>query len=106
MKPIVAITPQGDTVNVETVEQGARVATARPLHEVAREIHANWGAKGNGVNFAALPYLNAMASMNSIGENYYADTGESIVAYFLCNAGSWRGEVARRIKKELKGLIA
>jgi hypothetical protein len=33
------------------------------------------------------------------------DDAKSIVSYFLCNATTWRGEDARRIKKELKDAI-
>lgn len=72
---------------------------ARPIYEIAREIRRDWGAK---VNFAAKPYLDAMLCLNSIDDNYFFDSARSVVMYFLCNAGTWRGETARRIKKELK----
>ena len=71
----------------------------RPLHVVAFEIKQDWGAK---VNYGAKPYLDAMSELNSIGDNYYEDSAKSVVAYFLSNAGTWRGEVARNVKKELK----
>lgn len=57
------------------------------------------------VNYAAKPYLEAMLSLNSIKDMYYCDTGISIVSYFLCNANSWKGEIAREVKKELKKRI-
>ena len=41
----------------------------------------------------------------TIQENYFLDSAESIVLYFLSNAQTWRGEVARRIKKELKEML-
>jgi len=72
------------------------------LAGIAREVYKDWGAK---VNFAAKPYLEAMATLQSVDEDYYAESGKSIVAYFLCNATSWRGEVAREVKKELKKRI-
>lgn len=72
---------------------------ARPIYEIARETRRDWGAK---VNFAAKPYLDAMLCLNSIDDNYFFDSARSVVMYFLCNAGTWRGETARRIKKELK----
>lgn len=78
--------------------------TTRPLAQIAKEIDEDWSAKGNGVNYAARPYLDAMYNLNSINDNYYADSGKSIVLYFLSNAGSWRGEVARRVKAELKAM--
>ena len=73
----------------------------RPLHEVADEIWDNWGEK---VWFGARPYLEAMSTLNSINEDFGYDSGQSIVLYFLANAQTWRGEVARRVKKELKGM--
>ena len=71
----------------------------RPLYEIAREIRNDWGKK---IYFGAVPYLEAMESLSSIQDNYGLDSAKSIVLYFLSNAQSWRGEVARRVKKELK----
>ena len=39
-----------------------------------------------------------------IEDNYFLDSGKSIVCHFLANAATWKGETARRIKKELKKL--
>ena len=72
---------------------------ARPLYQIAREIKSDWGTK---VSAYAKPYLDAMMSLNSIYDSYYFDSAKSVVLYFLSNAGSWRGETAKRIKKELK----
>jgi hypothetical protein len=69
----------------------------RALSEIAKEIRQCW----KNVYFGAEPYLDAMSTLNSIEDNYYADDGKSIVLYFLANASTWRGEDARRIKKEL-----
>jgi hypothetical protein len=33
------------------------------------------------------------------------DTGQDIILHFLCNASTWRGDVARRVKLELKSMI-
>jgi hypothetical protein len=73
----------------------------RPLYEIAAEIHKEW----KKVSPYAKPYLDAMGSLNSINDNYYLDSGKSVVAYFLGNATGWRGESARRIKKELKEML-
>lgn len=78
---------------------------ARMLYEIAEEIEKDWGPKGKGVNYAARPYLDAMGTMDSIKENYFCDPGSSIVAYFLSNATTWRGEVAKRVKKELNAML-
>lgn len=71
---------------------------ARPLYEIAREIRKAW----TKVSPYAEPYLEAMESLNTIDDNYYLDSGKSVVLYFLSNANTWRGEDARRIKAELK----
>lgn len=68
------------------------------LSEIADVVRRDW----KKVNFAAVPYLDAMQYLNSIQDNYYQDSGVSIVLYFLSNATSWRGEVAKAVKKELK----
>jgi hypothetical protein len=52
-----------------------------------------------------VPYLEAMLEMGSINEAYYFDSGADVVARFIGNASSWRGEVARRIKAELRGML-
>lgn len=73
----------------------------RPLYAIARDIAKDW----QKVNYAAKPYLEAMLSLNSISDRFYMDSAESVVRYFLANASSWRGEKAKAIKAELKGLI-
>ena len=73
----------------------------RPIHEIAREIKVDW----KNVYFGAVPYLVAMASLDKITDNYYQDSGKSVVMYFLANAQTWRGPVARRVKKELKAML-
>jgi hypothetical protein len=74
---------------------------SRPLYEIAAEIRKDWRPVGS----AAAPYLDAMRKLNAISDRFYEDSGRSVVAYFLCNASSWRGETARRIKAELKALM-
>lgn len=72
----------------------------RNINTIANEILRDWKKP----YFGAVPYLNAMLSLNSINDNYYYDSGKSIVLYFLANSGTWRGETAKRIKTELKNL--
>ena len=74
---------------------------SRTLSEVAREIRANWKAP----YFGAVPYLSAMGTLNSVRDTYGCDSGASVVAYFLANARGWRGDVAKRIKAELNGML-
>jgi len=68
------------------------------ISEIARIVRTDW----QKVNYAAKPYLDAMGELNSIDDAYGFDSGKSVVAYFLCNASSWRGECAKAVKSELK----
>ena len=77
------------------------LTTTRPLYAIARDIRAHWSK----VYFGAVPYLQAMASLNDINDKYGLDDARSIVNYFLANAGTWRGEDAKRIKAELKSMV-
>jgi hypothetical protein len=82
----------------------ATVATkteVRELHVIARDIKKDWGSK---MYFGAKPYVQAMECLRSINDNYGQDSAKSVVLYFLANAGTWRGEVAKAIKIELKKL--
>lgn len=72
----------------------------RPIKVIANEIVADW----KNVYFGAVPYLEAMLTIDKITDMYFCDDAKGIVLYFLSNAGSWKGETARRIKAELKGL--
>lgn len=74
---------------------------ARSLSVIAGDIFDNWA----NINYAAAPYLTAMATLDSVNDNYFADSGKSIVAYFLANASGWRGDAAKRIKAELRAMI-
>ena len=73
----------------------------RNLREIAREIKTEW----KNPYFGAVPYLNAMSSMNSINDNFYGDSGKSVINYFLANAQTWRGDAAKRVKAELKSMM-
>jgi hypothetical protein len=73
----------------------------RPLYKIAAEIKSDW----KKVYFGAVPYLEAMFSLDKITDNYGADSGVSVVSYFLANAQGWKGDVARRVKKELNNML-
>lgn len=73
----------------------------RTLKEIALEIRADW----KNPYFGAVPYINAMALTNSVDDNFFADSGRDVVIYFLANASTWKGETARRIKKELNQMV-
>jgi hypothetical protein len=69
-----------------------------PISGIANLIRRNWKTP----YFGAVPYINAMAQLNSVTDDYYHDSGKSIILYFLSNANSWRGDVAKLVKTELK----
>lgn len=74
---------------------------ARPLHVIAADIRKNWAK----VNYAAVPYLMAMTTMETVDQDYGCDSGSSIVLYFLSNARSFTGPEAKRLKAELKEMV-
>ena len=73
----------------------------RTLSTIAREIRASWP----NVYFGAVPYLQAMAQLDSVNDKYGMDDARSIVQYFLANARTWKGDTAKRIKAELKAMV-
>jgi len=74
----------------------------RPLKEIAAEIRADWKPRING---AAEPYVAAMSEISCCREQYGLETGFDMVRGFLMNAQTWRGEVAREIKTELRVML-
>ena len=77
------------------------INAARPLYAIARDIRREWPC----VYFAAAPYLEAMAALNSINDRYMYDDARGIVRYFLANAAQFRGDNAKALKAELKALL-
>lgn len=85
-------------MNFDTVKS---MEQTRKLYEIAREIRADW----KNIYFGARPYLDAMGSLESIDDSYGLDSADTIVRYFIANAGTWKGETARRVKAELRSLL-
>lgn len=73
----------------------------RPINEIARDVQSEW----LNVHYAAKPYLAAMFHLKTVSDKYGADSGDSIVLYFLSNAGTFRGGKAKELKAELKAHI-
>ena len=71
------------------------------VSNIARKIRVDW----KKVYFGAVPYLQAMSGLVSVGDHYGLDSGKSIVAYFLANASTWKGPVAKLVKAELNRRI-
>ena len=79
--------------------------TTLRLDELAEMAYNDWPAARSEYHPAGA-YLIPMRDLKSIDSKYGFDDGHSIVAYFLSNAGSWRGPVARAVKAELKRRLA
>ena len=77
------------------------MANQRSISEIAREVRQDW----KKVNYGAVPYLDAMRELNSINDKFIEDSAKSIIMYFLSNASTWRGDVAKRVKAELNAMI-
>jgi hypothetical protein len=75
------------------------------IAQIAQVIRKDWRAQGKGIYFGAKPYLDAMDCLESVKDNYGLDSGRSMVAYFLSNASTWKGETAKAVKKELNKRI-
>ncbi len=72
----------------------------RTLRVIAKEIRTDWQMINND---AASDALECMDRMGQITERFNADpSGYSVVSVFLSNSIGWRGETARRVKKELR----
>lgn len=76
------------------------ISTTRPLRDIAAEIEADWQPVNNGAAKQALEY---MKTMGQVEAPFHADpNGYGVVASFLLHAIGWKGDVARRVKKELR----
>jgi hypothetical protein len=74
----------------------------RTIRAIALDVKANWPKPFYG----AVPYLDAMSTLQTVKDYYGLDSARSILEYFLANAHTFRGEDARRLKAEIKGLLA
>jgi hypothetical protein len=78
----------------------------RPIYQIASEIAKDWKATSkNGIYFGAVPYLEAMHSLNSPTDKYGYDDAKTMILYFLSNASTYRGPKAKELKAELKQLV-
>jgi hypothetical protein len=90
----IKLTPEQITQATATAAQG-NIAT------LARMCKTDW----RNPYFGAKPYLDAMLTLDKVTDDYGMDSGKSIVTYFLGNAQTWRGDVARIVKAELNKRI-
>jgi hypothetical protein len=94
-------------MNMETETTAIAELNLLSINQIAYIIQKNWvDKKGRpNINYAAKPYVEAMATLESITDKYFLDDGSDIVTRFLCNANSWRGEVTKAVKAELKARL-
>lgn len=85
----------------------APAALQRTLREIALEIRADYAAKGKPVYFAAVPYVDALAYLDTrdLSARYYEDPAKDVIVYLLSNLIYWRGETAGRVKAELTAAL-
>ncbi len=72
----------------------------RPLNELAEIIYRE--GRGKSWFNIAKHYVEPMLSMTDATEDYYYDSGTSVVLYALNNLQYWRGDVAKQVKLEMK----
>lgn len=70
----------------------------RNIETISKEIKEDWKT----IPIYAKVYLDVMIKLGNDVLNEY---DKSIILGFLANAQYWKGETARRIKKELNGLL-
>jgi hypothetical protein len=93
------------------VGKGLRKMETRQIWKIAVEIRQAMfeykQTKGHIPSwwYYAENYVEAMESLITIDDMYYADTAKSVVSYALANLGTWRGEKARAIKAELRAML-
>jgi hypothetical protein len=71
-----------------------------PLSELAQIIYRE--GKGKSWFNIAKHYVEPMLYMTDATEQYFADSGTSVVMYALSNLQYWRGDLAKEVKAELK----
>lgn len=94
-----SIPPEGTDKPV--IVHGLRLDNLTPIYCIADMIYQDW----KNISPHALPYLRGMSGMSTVKDYVGFDPGKEVILYFLVNATSWRGDVARAVKTHLKLLI-
>ncbi|MFY0256468.1 hypothetical protein ACDQ55_21240 [Chitinophaga sp. 30R24] len=71
------------------------------LSAIATIVRKDW----KNIYYGAIPYLEVMATLDSIDDHFYDDSARSIVICFLANAHHWHGETAKAVKEKLNQLL-
>lgn len=85
---------KGHPVDVPSAEELKAMSVAA----LARLIRKVWAKP----YFGAVPYIEAMHAFEKDGDLYGVENAKGICTYFLANATTWRGDMARAVKAELK----
>lgn len=88
-------------MKTETLQHPNNIKLTSNLSEIAKIIKEDW----TKIWFGAKPYVDAMATLTNINDNYHDDSAADVVRYFLANASTWRGSTARNVKKHLNMLL-
>lgn len=77
--------------------------TNRTFRQIALEIKETW----KNQYFGAKPYVDALLTLDTSDPSapYIFETAKDMVIGFLANAQTFRGEVAKNLKQELKNMI-
>ena len=99
------LTESIDEATLETINDKARlihtIQTCESISKLASIVRLDW----DKVYFGAVPYLQTMRTLETKEDMYGLDSATSVVVYFLSNATTWKGEVAREVKKRLKQIV-
>lgn len=76
----------------------------RSLREISLEIKNNWIVINN---LAARKAVEDMSQIEDVSKPYGTDpSGYGVIGSFLTHASGWKGEVAKRIKEELRAMCS
>ena len=73
----------------------------RTIHEIADEIVRDW----RPMREELVPYVTRMLEIQRLEEAEDVEEAKHAVRYFLDHSGPWRGQVAGRIKSELRSMV-
>ena len=78
-------------------------AGPRTIKDIVKDIVTTWGEdKVRTTGYAAKPYLDALAEVETADQVYGAEKAEHLVRYALSNLAQFKGADARRLKEELR----
>jgi len=92
-----------DVSSGDTLGDQAKAIPAGPrsIGEIARDIMASPWYRSNASIYAR-DYIQAMRYLTGIEDSYGLDSAYSVINYALANMTTFRGDLARSVKLELK----